>query len=88
MPSAERPPTTDELRERMRVATFWIALVLYFVVAGGGAWLFWLAVHDAEWLQIFGAVWWAPAGAFAWWAKHQIEQHLFRWVVDPNDPDR
>jgi hypothetical protein len=64
--------------ESIRQAGFWLFLLLYLVIGGLGAWLFWQAVHDIEWMQIFSSVWWIPSGLTAWWARHRIENHLLR----------
>lgn len=57
---------------------FWAALAVYAVIGLGGWGLFALAVHDAEWQEIFAAVWWLPSGLLAWLVKYQLEQSLAR----------
>lgn len=64
--------------------SLWVALVAYAVTGFGGFMVFAQFVRDPVWQELFGMVWWLPAGACALWAKAKAEA-MARRLGAPNE---
>lgn len=73
---SHRPPTVDEITQRVERVMLWFGAALYCLFGIGGLIVFDRMVHDGGWLEIIYEVWWIPAGLAAFFLKVKLEQYL------------
>lgn len=75
-----RPPTAEEVLQRVESLRWIAAFVLYLLLGGGGGAVLAQFIHDNANRETFYMVWWLPSGVAAFWLSGLLTDWVSSYV--------